>query len=52
MYQFRREDIALQAAMLLAVYERTPDMVMARDSMDLFSIGQPTMHPFRGPVDI
>ena len=39
MYQFRREDIALQAAMLLAVYERTPVMVMARESMDLFTIG-------------
>ena len=25
--------------MLLAVYERTPVMVMARESMDLFSIG-------------
>jgi hypothetical protein len=39
MYQFRGEDMALQAAMLLAVYERTPVMVMARGSMDLFSIG-------------
>jgi hypothetical protein len=39
MYQFRREDIAVQAAMLLAVYERTPVMVMARESMNLFSIG-------------
>jgi hypothetical protein len=39
MYQFRGEDMALQAAMLLAVYERTPLMVMARGSMDLFSIG-------------
>lgn len=39
MYQFRREDMALQAAMLLAVYERTPVMVMARGGSDLFSIG-------------
>ena len=39
MYQFRREDIALRAARLLAVYEREPILVMARGIMDLFTIG-------------
>ena len=39
MYQFRREDMALQAASLLAVYERQPIVVMARGLMDLFTIG-------------
>ena len=39
MYQFRREDMALQAAKLLAVYERKPIVVMARGFMDLFTIG-------------
>jgi len=39
MYQFRREDMALQAARLLAVYERKPIVVMARGIMDLFTIG-------------
>jgi len=39
MYQFRREDMALQAARLLAVYERQPIVVMARGLMDLFTIG-------------
>jgi hypothetical protein len=39
MYQFRREDTALQAAKLLAIYEREPVFVMARGIMDLFTIG-------------
>ena len=39
MYQFRREDMALQAAWLLAVYERQPIAVMARGLMDFFTIG-------------
>jgi len=39
MYQFRTEDMALQAARLLAVYERQPIVVMARGLMDLFTIG-------------
>ena len=39
MYQFRREDMALQAARLLAVYERQPIVVMARGLMDFFTIG-------------
>ena len=39
MYQFRREDMALQAARLLAVYERQPIAVMARGFMGLFTIG-------------
>jgi len=39
MYQFRREDMALQAARLLAVYERQPIVVMARGFMSLFTIG-------------
>ena len=39
MYQFRREDIALQAARLLAVYEGQPIAVMARGFMGLFTIG-------------
>jgi hypothetical protein len=38
MYQFRREEMALQAARLLAVYERQPIVVMARGIMDLFTI--------------
>lgn len=39
MFQFRREDTAFRAAKLLAVYERTPILVMARGIMDLFTIG-------------
>ena len=39
MYQFRREDMALEAARLLAVYERQPIVVMARGFMNLFTIG-------------
>ena len=39
MYQFRREDMALQAARLLAVYEAEPIMVMARGFLGLFTIG-------------
>ena len=39
MYQFRREDMALQAARLLAVYEGQPIVVMARGFMGLFTIG-------------
>lgn len=39
MYQFRREDMALQAARLLAIYERQPILVMARGLMDLYTIG-------------
>jgi len=39
MYQFRREDIALQAARLLAVYESEPILVMTRSIMHLFTIG-------------
>jgi hypothetical protein len=39
MYQFRREDMALQAARVLAVYERQPIAVMARGFMGLFTIG-------------
>jgi hypothetical protein len=47
MYQFRREDMALQAARLLAVYERQPIVVMARGFMGLFTIGpinNPAVH--------
>jgi hypothetical protein len=39
MYQFRREDMAFQAARLLAVYEREPIVVMARGLMDFFTVG-------------
>ena len=39
MYQFRREDMALQAARVLAVYETQPIAVMARGFMGLFTIG-------------
>ena len=39
MYQFRREDMALQAARLLAVYETQPIAVMARGFMNFFTIG-------------
>jgi hypothetical protein len=39
MYQFRREDMAFEAARLLAVYERQPIVVMARGFMNLFTIG-------------
>jgi len=39
MYQFRREDMAFQAARLLAVYEGQPIVVMARGFMGLFTIG-------------
>jgi hypothetical protein len=39
MYQFRREDMALQAARLLAVYESQPIVVMARGLMNFFTIG-------------
>ena len=39
MYQFRREDTALRAARLLAVYERKPILVMTRGAMRLFTIG-------------
>jgi hypothetical protein len=39
MYQFRREDMALEAARFLAVYEREPIVVMARGLMSFFTIG-------------
>ena len=39
MYQFRREDMALQAARLLAVYETQPIAVMVRGFMNFFTIG-------------
>jgi hypothetical protein len=39
MYQFRREDMALEAARVLAVYETQPIAVMARGLMDFFTIG-------------
>jgi len=39
MYQFRREDMALQAARLLAVYETQPIVVMVRGFMNFFTIG-------------
>ena len=39
MYQFRREDMALQAARLLAIYETQPIVVMARGLMDFYTIG-------------
>ena len=39
MYQFRTGDTALRAARLLAVYERTPVLIMAREKMGLFTIG-------------
>ena len=39
MYQFRREDMALQAARLLAIYEGQPILVMARGLMDFYTIG-------------
>jgi len=39
MYQFRREDMALQAARLLAIYEGQPILVMARGLMNFFTIG-------------
>lgn len=38
MYQFRGQDMALQVARLLAVYERQPIVVMVRGSMDLFTV--------------
>ncbi len=38
MYQFRREDMALEAARVLAVYETQPIVVMARGLMDFFTI--------------
>jgi hypothetical protein len=39
MYQFQTEDTALQAARLLAVYERAPILVMARGTRALYTIG-------------
>jgi hypothetical protein len=39
MYQFQTEDTALQAARLLAVYERAPILVMARGMRALYTIG-------------
>jgi len=39
MYQFRREDMAFEAAKLLAVYETQPIVVMARGLMNFFTIG-------------
>ena len=39
MYQFRREDLALQAARFLAVYEAQPILVMARGLMNFYTIG-------------
>jgi hypothetical protein len=39
MYQFRREDMALQAARLLAVYETQPIIVVVRGFMNFFTIG-------------
>ena len=39
MYQFRREDMAFEAARLLAVYETQPIVVMARGLMNFFTIG-------------
>ena len=39
MYQFRRQDTALQAARLLAVYERASVLVLARGIMALYTIG-------------
>lgn len=47
MFQFREEDTALQAAKLLAVYERTPVLVMTRGMLNVFSIGSwnsPAIH--------
>jgi hypothetical protein len=37
MYQFRRQDMAVQVARLLAVYERESLVVMARNLMDMFT---------------
>ena len=39
MYQFHTEETALQAAGLLAVYERAPILVMARGMRALYTIG-------------
>ena len=39
MYQFRREDMAFEAARLLAGYEGQPIVVMARGLMNFFTIG-------------
>jgi len=39
MYQFQREDTALQAARFLTVYERAPILVMARGLRALYTIG-------------
>jgi hypothetical protein len=39
MYQFRREEMALEAARVLAIYERQPILVMARGFMNLYTIG-------------
>jgi hypothetical protein len=47
MFQFREEDTALQAAKVLAVYERTPVLVMTRGFLNVFSIGpwnSPSIH--------
>jgi len=39
MFQFREENTALQAAKVLAVYERIPVLVMTRGMLNVFSIG-------------
>ena len=38
MHQFRRQDIAVQVARLLAVWKRLPIIVMARSLMDWFTV--------------
>ena len=47
MFQFREENTALQAAKVLAVYERIPVLVMTRGMLNVFSIGpwnSPAIH--------
>lgn len=42
MFQFRKEDAAIQAARMLAVRQAEPILVMVRTSGDVFSVGLST----------
>ena len=41
MFQFKKEENALQAARLLAIRNMTPIVVMSRAGLNVFSIGHP-----------
>jgi hypothetical protein len=49
MFQFRKEDAALEAAKLLAVREAEPILVMARAAADVFNIGRRNNEALREP---